>query len=83
MNRVNPKKLLRSKWTATEPRNREKHGLVTEVRCNDAGVPRSCILEAVCSRREIELNWRELKDAGSWKIGWQDSRWPRPHAVVV
>ena len=31
MNRVSPKKLLHSKWTAVEPRNREKHFLVTRV----------------------------------------------------
>lgn len=56
MNRVNPKKLLQSKWTASAPRNREKHWLVTEVRCDDAGVPQTCILQAVHSYREIELD---------------------------
>lgn len=70
-NRINPKKLLRSKWTATEPSNREKHWLVTEVRCDEAGAPRTCILEAVHSRRELEIDWADLKDAGHWKTGWQ------------
>ncbi|PAM39480.1 hypothetical protein CEJ63_25450, partial [Acinetobacter baumannii] len=28
MNRVNPAKLLLSKWTAASPRNKEKHFLV-------------------------------------------------------
>ena len=31
MNRINPAKLLHSKWTAVEPKNKEKHFLVVEV----------------------------------------------------
>jgi len=72
MNRVNPKKLLQSKWTAAEPRNREKHWLVTGVGCDDTGVPQTCILQAVHSYREIELDWRELKNSECWRMGWQD-----------
>lgn len=71
MNPVNPKKLLHSKWTAALPRDREKHFLVTDVRADDRGVPQTCILEAVHSRREIEIGWRELKDAERWLMGWQ------------
>lgn len=69
--RINPKKLLHSKWTAAEPQNLEKHWLVTEVCCDDAGVVRTCMLEAVHSGREIQLDWRDLKNAAHWKIGWQ------------
>ena len=71
MNPVNPKKLHQSKWTAVEPRNKEKHFLVTEVCVDAAGLPVTCILEAVHSHREIELDWRELKDSGHWLVGWQ------------
>jgi len=71
MNRINPKKLQHSKWTAVQPRNQEKHFLVTAVRCDAAGTPQTCILEAVHSQREIPLDWRELKDAGQWQMGWQ------------
>jgi tryptophan-rich hypothetical protein len=70
MNRVGSKKLQQSKWTAIEPRDKEKHFLVTEVRCDVDGNPQTCILEAVHSHREIELDWRELKDAGRWLMGW-------------
>jgi tryptophan-rich hypothetical protein len=70
MNRINPKKLLQSKWTAAEPQNREKHWLVTEVRCDAAGVVQTCLLEAVHSRRELELHWRELKNSERWQLGW-------------
>ena len=31
MNKINPKKLLNSKWTAVKPTNKEKHFLVTEI----------------------------------------------------
>ena len=30
MNRINPTKLLRSKWTAVSPVKKEKHFMVTE-----------------------------------------------------
>lgn len=53
------------------PRDKEKHFLVTDVRCDAAGVPQTCILEAVYSHRETELDWRELKDAGQWQMGWR------------
>ena len=71
MNRVSPKKLLHSKWTAVQPRRKEKHFLVTEVRCDEAGLARTCILEAVHSGRERELDWRELRDAERWLAGWR------------
>lgn len=70
MNPVNPKKLMNSKWTALRPRHREKHFLVTDVHLDDAGLPLTCLLEAVHSRREVELDWRDLKDAQQWRIGW-------------
>ncbi len=70
MNPVNPKKLQHSKWTALNPEDREKHFLVTEVRCDDAGFPETCILEAVYSRREVALAWRDLADSLRWQIGW-------------
>ncbi|MDQ1303903.1 MAG: Tryptophan-rich protein, partial [Pseudomonadota bacterium] len=31
----------------------------------------SCILEAVHSRRETEIDWRELKNDARWQIGWR------------
>ena len=37
MNRINPAKLMKSKWTALEPRNKEKHFLVTEIEFNEDG----------------------------------------------
>lgn len=37
MNKINPKKLLHSKWTAVSPVNKEKHFLVTEMEFDEAG----------------------------------------------
>ena len=71
MNRINPKKLQHSKWTAVQPRDNEKHFLVTELRCDAAGNPQICILEAVHSHRAIPLDWHELKNSEQWQIGWQ------------
>ncbi|WP_198927950.1 TIGR02450 family Trp-rich protein, partial [Vibrio crassostreae] len=40
MNRINPKKLLRSKWTAVSPVKKEKHFMVTEVEFEEGEVIR-------------------------------------------
>ncbi|MEO4014834.1 TIGR02450 family Trp-rich protein [Pseudomonas rossensis] len=37
MNRINPIKLLLSKWTAAHPQNREKHFLITELFRDEQG----------------------------------------------
>ena len=38
MNRINPAKLLHSKWTAVSPVKREKHFMVVEVERDEEGV---------------------------------------------
>lgn len=70
-NQINPDKLLLSKWTAVEPQNKEKHFLVTRVIKDEQLSVVACILEAVFSGREYEHDWRVLKDAGSWLMGWR------------
>ena len=70
MNAVSPKKLLHSKWTAAQPRNREKHVLVVDVLHDEADVPRRCVIEAVHNGRQIDIDWRDLKDPARWRIGW-------------
>jgi tryptophan-rich hypothetical protein len=71
MNRVSPKKLLQTKWTATQPRNKEKHFLVTAVHLDEEDNPQTVTLEAVYSHREAEMDWRDLQDAEQWLVGWQ------------
>jgi tryptophan-rich hypothetical protein len=76
MNKINPKKLLSSKWTALMPANKirtdkEKHFIVTEVEFDEEGIVVSCSIEAVMSKRSIPIDWHDLKDEKSWLQGWK------------
>lgn len=71
MNQINPKKLLRSKWTAVTPMNKEKHFIVTEVEFDEEGAVVMCLLEAIISHRATETRWQDLKDIEQWKQGWK------------
>ena len=70
-NQINPQKLLLSKWTALEPRDKEKHFLVTKV--IDLEQPKHLIefveMEAVLTRRSFSTRWEELTDATKWLQG--------------
>jgi tryptophan-rich hypothetical protein len=69
---LNPQKLLLSKWTAVEPRDKEKHFLVARVINPEA--PKHKIqeieMEAVISRRRFTMRWEELLDVTKWMQGW-------------
>ncbi|WP_428418608.1 TIGR02450 family Trp-rich protein [Methylibium sp.] len=71
-NRVSPKKLLLSKWTAVAPLHKEEHFVV--IRVIEPEPPDAPIetveLEAIHSRRTFMLSWRELTDSGRWRQGW-------------
>ena len=71
--KLNPKKLLLSKWTAVAPQSKEKHFIVIKLLWPDdpAAPLRFIALEAVFSRRVQVLPWRELQDTGSWRQGWR------------
>jgi len=71
MNKINPKKLLKSKWTAVKSINKEKHFLVTEVEFDEEGVVVLCILEAIISHRAASIDWSDLKDTTQWIQGWK------------
>jgi len=71
MNRINPAKLLLSKWTAADPRNKEKHFLVTELFVDDEGTVLEIELQAVMTRRSERLPWQTLQNVDAWKIGWK------------
>ena len=70
--RLNPRKLLLSKWTALAPQNKEKHFIV--VRILEPEHPDAPIieveLEAVYSRRSRVIPWKTLTDATQWRQGW-------------
>ncbi|WP_413795068.1 MULTISPECIES: TIGR02450 family Trp-rich protein [unclassified Pseudomonas] len=71
MNTFNPRKLKLSKWTACTPVNQEKHFMVTQLFCDEAGVPVRIELQAVHSGRVEVFDWTELRDDKRWKVGWQ------------
>lgn len=72
LHQLNPKKLLLSKWTAVNPRDQEKHFLVTRV-INPEATPNHIELvelEAVLTRRSFTRPWAELTDKQQWLQGW-------------
>lgn len=73
MRRLNPKKLLLSKWTAVRPVNKEKHFLVRSVvKPESDELPiEQFELEAVHSGRTQIIHWRDLQDEGQWLQGWK------------
>ncbi len=50
--------------------NREKHFLVTELFCDEAGVVIEIELQAVLTQRNQRLPWQSLQDAHCWLSGW-------------
>ncbi|MGE8145129.1 TIGR02450 family Trp-rich protein [Pseudomonas frederiksbergensis] len=71
MNRINPGKLLLSKWTAAQPQNREKHFLVTELFRDEDGTVLEVELQAVLTQRSERLDWQILKNSDAWLLGWK------------
>ncbi|MBS4080260.1 TIGR02450 family Trp-rich protein [Pseudomonas rustica] len=71
MNRINPRKLLLSKWTAAHPQNREKHFLVTELFRDEEGTVLEVELQAVLTKRAERLDWQTLLNHAEWLQGWK------------
>ena len=71
MNRINPSKLLLSKWTAAQPQNREKHFLITELFRDEEGTVLDVELQAVLTKRSERLDWQTLKNSDAWILGWK------------
>jgi len=70
--KLNPRKLLLSKWTAVNPINKEKHFIVSKLLLPDD--PEAALewieLEAIYSKRIQVLPWRQLQDSCCWRQGW-------------
>lgn len=71
MNKISPKKLLNSKWTAVVPLDKEKHFIIIEVEYDEDGAVMSCLIEAIMSKRSIQIQWRDLKNTLKWVQGWK------------
>ncbi|NMY16672.1 TIGR02450 family Trp-rich protein [Pseudomonas sp. 905_Psudmo1] len=69
--RLNPRKLLLSKWTAAQPQNRERHFLVTELIRDEQDNILGVELQAVLTQRSQQLDWRQLQDSERWLQSWR------------
>lgn len=69
---INPRKLLKSKWTAITPSNKEKHFIVTKIILPDLPeMPIEFIeLEAIHSKRKQIINLETIIDKNTWAQGW-------------
>lgn len=71
MNRINPKVLLRSKWTKLDVQNKEKHFIITLVKFDEQQKVIECLIEAVMTKNEYSIDWHELTLSDKWCVGWQ------------
>ena len=71
LHRLDPRKLLLSKWTAAHPVNREKHFLVTALFRDEEGTVIDIELQAVLTQRTERLAWQHLQNAETWLLGWR------------
>jgi tryptophan-rich hypothetical protein len=71
-NPVQRSKIVGSKWTASRPKNREKHFLVLDWVKDADGEPTEDVeIEAVVTGRVRAIHWRELESTSDWLIGWR------------
>jgi len=71
MNRINPEKLLLSKWTALKPVKKQRHFIVTRLLRSDDEKVIACELEAVINKNSYEIVWQQLQDSSNWVMGWK------------
>ncbi len=73
MNRLSPKKLLLTKWTAVKPIAKQKHFLVSKVILPEP--PNEKIefveIEAIYSKQTTQIAWRDLTNSELWLQGWK------------
>lgn len=70
--RLNPAKLVNSKWTAAAPVNKEKHFMVVAaVEPVPPGPIVEVVMEAVHSGRQFTIAWPELRERERWLQGWK------------
>ena len=71
MNRINPEKLMLSKWTAVNPENKERHFIVSKLLRSDDEQITGCQLEAVINKTSYDIDWQQLTDSSRWIMGWK------------
>lgn len=70
MKKLNPNKLLLSKWTSAVPKNREKHFIVIELIKDDKENVIELVLEAVYNKNTYTMPWQTLQQT-QWLQGWK------------
>ena len=72
-NKINPKKLLLSKWTAVHPIAKQKHFLVSKVILPEAPEEKIELveIEAIYSKKTRQIAWRDLMNSKEWLQGWK------------
>jgi len=70
-NKINPKVLINSKWTKVDVSNKEKHFIITVIKFDEEQNVIECVIEAVMTKNEYAIDWRELKESTLWRTGWQ------------
>lgn len=72
MTQIQPKKLMLTKWTACKVVAKEKHFIVTKIiEPEDSQEQADLIeIEAVFSKRQQQISWRDLQDETRWQRGW-------------
>lgn len=72
-NKINPKKLLLSKWTAVRPVAKQKHFLVSKVITpEDLNEKIEFVeIEAVYTNKTRQIPWRQLLNSEEWLQGWK------------
>jgi len=45
--------------------------MITELEFDDDANVVYCLMQAVLTKREFEIDWRTLKSADSWRAGWK------------
>ena len=72
MNKFNPKKLLLSKWTALQPKEKEKHFIVVKIEFDETKTDvLSCTLEALITKNRYKTYPEELQNNQAWLQGWK------------
>jgi tryptophan-rich hypothetical protein len=68
---VNVKKLLKSKWTAVTPSNKEKHFIVVKILIAELATYQVELIEieTIHSKRIQVLAWQQLNDESIWQQG--------------
>ena len=69
--KLSPKKLLHSKWTAVNPVKKQKHFMIVDVEFDENNIVIHCEIQAIMSKQNTSINWRDLKDDKQWLQGWQ------------